>query len=363
MDRIKVYLQSPWRFSDSPYYLYLRQNPPDNVEYVNADEFRLIQSSKRMKFNNWLKKIIKKVIRNFLPNLPNAHYSKNPEAYDLIHCAHCLSLNNKPWICDVEYIGQLWAKGRIGKKNKIRTLLLNKNCKRILAWTKWSENDILKEFPEIRNKTEIVYPGIPIQTFVRKSSNGITLLFSSRRFIFKGGLHALEVIDRLTKKYENVYGTIVSDVPEEIKNHYLSNKKIDFVGFVSQERLFKEIYPKSDIFVYPSYTDTFGFGLTEALSFGLPTVTVGGHSRKEIITDKTGFVIDEPENFNVSHLNNLEDYSDIIKQIEEKTEMLINDKKLRDIMSKNCLSEIERGKFSIMKRNEKLKKIYEEALK
>ena len=53
MNRIRVYLQSPWKFSDSPYYLYLRQNPPLNVEYVNANELRLnSKSSKRMKLQN-----------------------------------------------------------------------------------------------------------------------------------------------------------------------------------------------------------------------------------------------------------------------------------------------------------------------
>jgi len=233
-----------------------------------------------------------------------------------------------------------------------------------LAWTKWAEEGILKEFPEVRDKLEMIHPGIPAKKFTRKSSKKIILLFSSRRFIFKGGLHALEVIDRLTKKYENVYGTIVSDVPENIKNNYSDNQKIDFLGFVSQDRLFNEIYPKSDIFVYPSYTDTFGFGLIEALSFGLPIITVGGHSRKEIVTEnKTGFVIEEPQNFDVIHLDNLDDYDQIINQIEQKTELLINDKKLRERMSQNCLNEIKNGKFSIEKRNKKLKEIYEEAMK
>ena len=233
-----------------------------------------------------------------------------------------------------------------------------------MAWTAWSSKGILEEFPEIKNKVEIVYPGIPARKFEKKKSEKITLLFSSRRFLFKGGLHALEVIDRLTKKYDNVQGIIVSDIPEEIKQKYSSNNKIEFFGFISQDRLFNEIYPKADIFVYPSYTDTFGFGLTEALSFGLPVITVGGLSRKEIITDgKTGFVLEEPENFNVSHLENIIDYAGIIDHLEKSTEKLIKDKKLKEKMSENCLKEIKTGRFSIFSRNEKLKRIYEEALK
>ena len=364
MDKIKVFLQKPWKFSDSPYYQYLRQNPPKNIEYINAHEFQLIQSSKKMRVNNKLKRFAKIAVRKFLPNLPNAHFTQNSNRYNLIHCTHCLSLNNKPWVADIEYAEQFWAAGRTKRKDKVRKLLLNKNCKKILAWTKWSYENIIREFPEIKNKTEIIYPGIPVKKFEKKKTNRINLLFSSRRFFFKGGLHALEVIDRLTKKYRNVYGIIVADVPKEIFSKYSQNEKISFPGFVPQEKLFNEIYPSADIFVYPSYTDTFGFGLTEALSFGLPIVCVGGYSRKEIVTDgKTGFVIDEPKDFDARHLDNLEDYANIINKLEGKTELLIKNKKLRKQMSKNAIGEISEGKFSIKERNKKLEKIYEEALK
>src|SRR3989344_179941 len=323
MRKIKIYLQRPWKFSDSPYYQYLRETPPKNVEYVNADDFILIQSKIKFKINNFLKQKIKKTLR-LLPGIPNAHLTRTKEKYDLIHCAHCLSLNNKPWICDMEYAEQFFASGRIKKKKFVFKILNNKNCKKILAWTKLSYNNILKEFPEIKNKVEIVYPGIPKQKFKKVETKKINLLFSSRRFYFKGGLHALEIIDRLTKRYKDVYGIIVSDVPEEIIRKYSINNKIKFLGFITKERLFKEIYPNADIFVYPSYTDTFGFQLTEALSFGIPVICVGGHSRKEIIENgKTGYVINERENLNISSLENLEDYKDIIKETEKKVELLI----------------------------------------
>ena len=363
MKKIRIYLQRPWKFSDSPYYQYLRESPPHNVEYINADEFRLIQSKIKFKINNFLKQNIKKTLRLF-HGIPNAHYTKTNKQYDLIHCAHCLSLNNRPWVCDIEYAEQFFASNRIRNKKYVLNILKKENCRRIIAWTKWSENSILKEFPEIKNKVEIVYPGIPKQKFKKDKKKRINLLFSSRRFYFKGGLHALEIINRLTKKYENVYGIIVSDVPEEIIKKYSVNNKIKFLGFINKERLFKEVYPNSDIFVYPSYTDTFGFQLTEAMSFGIPVVCVGGHSRKEIIeTGKTGYVVNERENLNVKSLENLEDYKDIIKEMEKKVELLIKNRKLRERMSNNAIKEIKKGRFSIKERNKKLERIYSEAIK
>ena len=143
---------------------------------------------------------------------------------------------------------------------------------------------------------------------------------------------------------------------------YGKNKKIKFYNLLPQNRLFKEIYPQCDIFVYPSFTDSFGFGIIEAMSFGIPIVSVGGQSRKELIKDgKTGFVINEPRKLTLKDLENLT-LNKTIKELEKKVEILIEDKELRREMAKNCIEEIKNGKFSIKERNKKLVKIYEEAV-
>ena len=48
--------------------------------------------------------------------------------------------------------------------------------------------------------------------------------------------------------------------------------------------------------------------------------------------------------------------------MKEKTEKLMNNKKLREKMSRNALKEIKSGRFSIKERNKKLKRIYKESL-
>ena len=37
MKKIKVWLQYPFAFADSPYYKYLVVDPPKNVKYANGD--------------------------------------------------------------------------------------------------------------------------------------------------------------------------------------------------------------------------------------------------------------------------------------------------------------------------------------
>jgi glycosyltransferase involved in cell wall biosynthesis len=360
---MKVYLQKPWKFSDSPYYKNIKENPPEDIEYANLDDFGLIQNKTKMKVMGSVKQIIKNTIKKFIPSLPNAHFTKNAHEYDLIHCTHCLSKNKHPWICDTEWVGQFWVTGKAkdySHKKEVLSYLESTHCKKILAWTEWAKEGIVKEFPAIRNKVEVVYPGIPIQK--RHINKNIKLLFVSRRFYFKGGLYAIEIMDKITKKYKNVEGIIVSDIPKSIKEKYSANKKLLLLDMMSQKKLFNEIYSISNIFIYPSLTDTFGFPITEAISFGLPVVGVDTLSRKELIKDNhTGFLVDSIEGMTKDLIK--ETKNKMIDDMIVKVSILIENKELREHMSDNAMKSINQGKFSIKNRNNNLKRIYNEALK
>ncbi|HLC77868.1 MAG TPA: glycosyltransferase family 4 protein [Candidatus Nanoarchaeia archaeon] len=363
MNAIKVNLQRPWKFSDSPYYEYLTKNVDPEIDYVNTlgKHQGIAKNIKSFKFQNYLKYVAKHLIRRLFSSMPNAIKTRDNSSFDIIHCAHCLSKNKRPWVVDIEWPAQFWAGRKVFPKNrdKILRLLLSKHCKKVLAWTNWSREEILKVFPEIDNKIEVLYPALK-PTIVYRDYKKIRLLFVSRRFYFKGGLHALEVIDRLTRKYKDVEAVFISDTPREIIEKYSQNPKIKFHSFISKEKMLEEIYPKSDILIYPSYTDTFGFVLIEALSFGIPAITVDGQSRREIINDgETGFVVDKIEKIDYT---TLEGQEEIIEKMVEKTSLLIENRKLLEKMSLNAYSNVEHGRFSIKKRNDKLAKIYEEAV-
>lgn len=364
MKKTKVYLQYPWKFPDSPYYKYLIDTPPKGIEYLNAEKQKgVITSKKFFWFSNFLKKYIRKCTRSLYSSLLNAHLSPKGD-YDLIHCAHCLSKNtDKPWMADFEAFWQLWVSTKKTKRGvkKVERILNRKNCKKILPWTQKVYDEFVEYFPNYKDKFEIVFPAVPLYTNTKKHDEKITLLFVGRYFYWKGGLHALEIINRLTKKYLHVNGIVISEVPEEIKKKYSKNKKINILPLMPQKKVF-EIYKKTDILVYPGYTDSFGFAFLEAMSFGIPIITVDGEGRKEIVTKgRTGFVIVRPEKFKMDKIEETEE--EIIDELIEKTELLIENKILRSKMSKNCIEEIKDGKFSIKERNKKLDRIYRDALK
>ncbi len=361
--KIKVYLQYPWKFPDSPYYKYLIHQPPEGIEYQNVSNQKgVITNKKFFWFSNFLKRNIRRSLNFFKFSVSNAHLSP-PSDYDIIHCAHCLSKNkNKPWIADMEGEWSMYVNynGHMNPKN-VNKIFLRENCKKILPWTICTSKAIERLFPDIKNKLEVIYPAVPVRINKKKlNKKELIIVFSGRYFYDKGGLHALEAIDKITKEYKSVKGIINSDVPKEILQKYESNKKIKFYKLIPQKELF-EIYTSADIFLYPGYSDSFGFGFLEAMSFGLPIITIDGYARREIINKKVGFVIDKPTSFRKEDARSIQE--EIIKNLVKYTSLLIKSRSLRERMSKNCLEEIKNGKFSIKERNKKMKKIYEEALK
>ncbi len=366
MKKIKVYLQYPWKFPDSPYYKYLLQEHPKEIEYLNVEKQKgVITNKAKFLFSNKMKKIIRDLVKIFYPSMINAHLSPKGD-YDLIHCAHCLSKNkDKPWIADIEGIISLFVSTHSTKKGimNLNKIINSDNCKKILPWTNQIKKELLTWIPNLKDKVEVVYPAIPFISYEKKQSkNIINLVFIGRYFYLKGGFHTLEVMDILTKKYNNVNALFVSEVPNDIKLKYSKNKKIKIYNLMSQKDLFEKIYLKGSILIYPGYSDSFGFVYLEAMSLGIPIITVDGYARKEIIDEgKTGFIIERPKSFTWEDSKKLE--IDLIQEIVKKASILIEDSVLRNRMSKECIKVIKEGKFSIKERNKKMKKIYEETLK
>jgi len=372
MKSIEVYLQYPWKFPDSPYYKYLVQNPPEKVDYINArkESFGLIASKKKFALSNKLKAEIRRAL--CVLNMPaiNIHFTKSKEHFNLIHCAHCLSSNKEHWVMDIEGTWQFLVSGKRNEfgERLVKKILLKENCKKIMPWTNEVKKEILRIFPDkkIKDKIETIYPAVPLPKYKKIKHKEINLLFVARYFYAKGGLETLEAFDYLTKKYNNVNALFISQVPKEFLKKYENNKKIKFYNLMPQDKLFKEIYPKADIFVYPGYSDSFGFALLEAMSFGLPIVTVDAFARKEIVEDgKNGFVIGKPKMKwrKGAPIIKERDRKRLIQNIIKKTSLLIENKKLREKMGKEGLKQVSQGKFSIKERNEKLRKIYEEAIR
>jgi len=364
MKEIKVFLQYPWRFPDSPYYKYLIDYSPEKIQYLNVKKQKgAITNSKKFWILTRLKVNIRRVANWLRLPFPNAHLTKSNEEYDIIHCAHCLSKNkDKPWVSDIENVWSMWISGinktDIGKR-LVKDILLRENCKKILPWTNNVKKEIIREFPEIKDKIETVYPAINYREDLSLNKKSKLVLFSGRDFRLKGGIIALKIMRELKKRDFEINCVVISRTPKKLKREF---KEIKFYDLLPQKDLFNFL-DKASIFLYPSLMDTFGFGILESMSFGTPIFalnTIHTKAIKEIIENgKTGFIFDTKININKE--NKIEE-DKIIEGVSKKIILLLKDKKLLEEMGKNCIETIKYGKFSIKERNKKLRKIYEEAL-
>lgn len=117
----------------------------------------------------------------------------------------------------------------------------------------------------------------------------ILVTFVSRLVQEKGLETLANVLQRLKDKGVPHRSMIVGDGPERSNLHQRLPDTI-FTGFLHGDALARA-YASSDIFLFPSATETFGNVTLEAMASGLPTVCADATgSRSIVVKDVTGFL-------------------------------------------------------------------------
>lgn len=132
-----------------------------------------------------------------------------------------------------------------------------------------------------------------------------TILFSSR-LVWEKNLKTLIDLYVLLEKEGMPYHLLIagSGVAEEEAKKAMP--QATFLGHISHDLLSK-YYASSDVFIFPSVTETFGNVVLEAMASGLPSVVArGGGSKDFIIPGENGYLV-EP--------NDAKEYLFFIKEI------------------------------------------------
>jgi glycosyltransferase involved in cell wall biosynthesis len=193
-------------------------------------------------------------------------------------------------------------------------------------------------------------------------------------FELKGGKEALEAFVRLRQKYNNLEMVVRSDIPEEIKTKYTGINGLRIIDKVIPWQEMEQEFQTADIFLFPGHHTPF-MSLLDAMSYELPIVTTNAYANAELVTDgRTGLVINCSKKVPYYLDKYLPDGStpkfrkaiqvldnDVVTELVAKTSLLIENAELRQKMGKAGREEVEHGRFSIGNRNEKLKRIFDEA--
>jgi glycosyltransferase involved in cell wall biosynthesis len=305
--------------------------------------------------------------------------------YDVVHSGQSILDTNRPYVMDFEHAAVFagYNQFALRKPAFVRALkakLLNKNLKRLTPWSNAARESLLNFVPdeELATKTETVYPVIsPPVGFKKEKHDQVNFLFIGNVFYEKGALDALLAFESLAAKFD-VTLTVVSQIPPEIQARFGNNPKIRLLPLQPYEKI-KQLYAQSDVFVFPTHYDTFGFVIPEAMSYGLPVIGVDSFSSPELIMHEcTGLIVRSfYSSFSADRgyasptveslyatrqqacLNPTKDY---VATLAGAMQRLIEDGALLSKMAGNAVAETTEGKFSPAVWKKKMGHIYSEAL-
>ncbi|MBW2991796.1 glycosyltransferase family 4 protein [Candidatus Woesearchaeota archaeon] len=263
----------------------------------------------------------------------------------------------------------------------IKRILLKDNFKKLI-FKSFAGKSTLKSYGKIKdkkilNKTAVVYPAvrrIDDSLLKKKNKDTINILFPGPNFLRKGGINVVDAFEKLQKKYDNIKLIMTAHFPgfnKELEQKYsnkIKNNSSIKMSLVKREDMFSKIYPKADIFILPTYYETFGYSIVEAMAFGLPIISAKHFAIPEIVEENKNAFLIKTSQFsfikkNKNYTTNFipKKFSDYLtKQLYSNLSRLIEDTILRKRMASHSLR-IARTKFSFEKRNRIMKEIYEEA--
>lgn len=206
-----------------------------------------------------------------------------------------------PWLLSKVYVvvHSLSFK-KNGFLNKMLLLFQKAFVSKYLAVSKTVKTSL--EIQGIKKNIEVVYNGVDLQKSIAKKTKGnlpFRILSIAHPVPHKGAHHLLEVLSILKNKVEFKW-TLLGWYSEssdkkyqeffinEINRLNLSNE-IEVLGPVNN---INDWYMNSDLLVHPSESESFGFAVAEAMSFGVPVVAFNVGALHELIDDKiNGFLI------------------------------------------------------------------------
>ena len=226
------------------------------------------------------------------------------------------------------------------KTRILLNLAMNKSMKRadaVVTDSEFSRSEIIKYFPQYRDKVEVVPCGVDCDMFKPIQDRSIIEKVKANHnikgkyFLYLGTLEPRKNLTRLVKAYEILSrrkedcpllvlaggkGWLYDEIFEEVNKSGLGDKVI-FTQYIPGE----EICPLmngAEAFVFPSLYEGFGMPPLEAMACGTPVIVSGSASLPEVVGD-CGLIVDAySEESLADAMGKIADNEELRKQLSEK---------------------------------------------
>ncbi|MBR4838092.1 MAG: glycosyltransferase [Bacteroidales bacterium] len=214
------------------------------------------------------------------------------------HCSQFENYNCDKWKTqchDCQYIMDWYPKSLIDRSR--RNFELKKQCftsvknMTIVPVSHWLEDKVKQSFLA-KYPIKVINNGVDISSFRPSEASG---KISSNKFMILGVASNWDDdkgVQEFIKLSDNVYYQVVMvGVKDELKQKL--PKSIIAVSRTNNQQELAEYYSLADVFVNPTYKDTFPTVNLEALACGTPVITYKTGGSPESITPETGIVVDK----------------------------------------------------------------------
>lgn len=309
-----------------------------------------------------------------------------PARTDLTLAATHVVFRKEPWILDLTtempaiLVGSEWHFHRY--KGVVKRLLLSPCCKKVITSIQVGKRALVKSVDgeeSEEQKIEVVDSAVPRKEFAKSfDDRRVKLLFVSSanipgQFDLKGGKETLEVFVALRRRYANVELVVRSDIPPVIRRRFAGIPGLKLLEKVLPWQALEREFQTADIFLLPAH-HTPNMAFIDAMSYELPVVTLDVWASAELVEDgKTGCIVPKsrlaPEFEPSAPWRHSRHFDKVMKQVDPRVvetlthelSILIENPELRRRMGRAARWEVEHGRFSIERRNERLKRIFDEA--
>lgn len=345
-----------------------------------------VPTPKPSRLQSFVKKHESRVLNAMIAlRIPKVRFIHPPMNTDIIHSGQYPLWSKTPWVMDFEQAAALaWFNRDVldtfWTKRCFEYLFSQPSCKALIGWTEAAKTSLLNSLncEKFQNKIHTVPFTIIPQEHVNRDFNKdrrVEILFCSGNFYYKGGLDAILAAETLAKNY-NIHLTVVSQYPQEVEDRFKDEPWISFHKSIpSQER--RGLMQKSDILLHPGHSETYGFVMLEAFSYGLPVITTDGYSGPEMVGEgsgsERGYAVknflswfDEKLLPWVRTKQQEKDFleglknppADYIQALAKATAELLESPEKRRQMSENAYKSVTEGIFSPVARQKNMQKIY-----
>ncbi|OEJ66644.1 hypothetical protein BEN30_11870 [Magnetovibrio blakemorei] len=178
----------------------------------------------------------------------------------------------------------------------IQSFLESPRCLQIRCLSQACLDGVRREYGEVAAAKAIVaYPKISAKVEEPRTQSADTcrFLFVSTQFKIKGGTALLNAFKRVVREFPGAELDLVTHLPDGIDAN-IPHVRVHPAN-LTRDEISKQFLSKADVLVHPTYFESFGMVILEALAHGLPVIATDVYAIKEMVEDKNnGLLLEAP---------------------------------------------------------------------